>query len=95
MLTEESNRAFTQVGPGTLMGELLRRYWMPIAAIAELDDTPVKPVRLLGEDLVLYKDGSGQCGLVVFLGPCGQPVPGVNPPAVVALHDECGVCPTW
>ena len=64
MLTEESNRAFTQVGPGTLMGELLRRYWMPIAAIAELDDTPVKPVRLLGEDLVLYKDGSGQCGLV-------------------------------
>ena len=64
MLTEESNRAFTQVGPGTLMGELLRRYWMPIAAVAELDDTPVKPVRLLGEDLVLYKDGSGQCGLV-------------------------------
>jgi 5,5'-dehydrodivanillate O-demethylase len=40
MLTEESNRAFTQVGPGTLMGELLRRYWMPIAAVAELDDTP-------------------------------------------------------
>lgn len=64
MLTEESNRAFTQVGPGTLMGDLLRRYWMPIAAAAELDDTPVKPVRLLGEDLVLYKDGSGQCGLV-------------------------------
>src|SRR5580765_583336 len=64
MLTEESNRAFTQVGPGTLMGKLLRRYWMPIAAAAELDDTPVKPVRLLGEDLVLYKDGSGQCGLV-------------------------------
>ena len=38
------------------MGELLRRYWMPIAAVAELDDTPTKPVRLMGEDLVLYKD---------------------------------------
>ena len=56
MLTEESNRAFTQVGPGTPMGELLRRYWMPIAAVAELDDTPIKPVRLMGEDLVLYRD---------------------------------------
>ena len=64
MLTDDLNRAVTEVGPGTLMGELLRRYWMPIAAAAELDDRPVKPVRLLGEDLVLYRDGSGQHGLV-------------------------------
>ena len=64
VLTEEQNQALAQVGPGTLMGELLRRYWMPIAAVAELDETPVKAVRLLGEDLVLYKDKSGTYGLV-------------------------------
>src|SRR5438477_4209163 len=46
------------------MGELLRRYWMPIAAVAELDDRPTKPVRLMGEDLVLYKDKSGTYGLL-------------------------------
>ena len=64
MLSEAQNRAITQVGRGTPMGELLRRYWMPIAAVAELDDTPVKPVRLMGEDLVLFKDGAGAYGLV-------------------------------
>ena len=53
-----------EVGPGTLMGELMRRYWQPIAAQAELDDNPMKPVRLMGEDLVLYKDKSGTYGLV-------------------------------
>ena len=46
------------------MGELLRRYWAPIGAVAELDDNPIKPIRLMNEDLVLYKDLSGQYGLV-------------------------------
>ena len=64
MVTEEENRIFTQVGPGTPGGELLRRYWFPIAASAELDETPVKPVRLLGEDLVLYRDRNGTLGLI-------------------------------
>src|SRR5207249_1888513 len=64
MLSEEQNRALTQVGADTPMGELLRRYWMPIAAVAELDDRPTKPVRLMGEDLVLYKDKAGTYGLV-------------------------------
>ncbi len=64
MLTEEQNRALSEVGPGTLMGELLRRYWMPIAAEMELDDTPVKAVRLMGEDLTLYRDKGGTYGLV-------------------------------
>ena len=64
MLSEEKNRMLTQVGPGTPMGDLLRRYWMPIAGVSELDDTPTKPVRLMGEDLVLYKDLSGTFGLV-------------------------------
>ena len=51
MLSEEQNRRLTEVGAGTPMGELLRRYWMPIAAVAELDDAPTKPVRLIHEDL--------------------------------------------
>ncbi len=58
------NEKLTRVGPGTPMGELMRRYWQPIGAVAELDDHPTKPVRLLGEDLVLYKDLSGQYGLI-------------------------------
>jgi len=64
MLSHEQNKALTEVGPGTRMGTLLRRYWMPIAAVAELDDTPTKPVRLMGEDLVLYKDKRGTFGLL-------------------------------
>jgi 5,5'-dehydrodivanillate O-demethylase len=46
------------------MGELMRRYWHPIAASAELDKEPTKAVRLLGEDLVLYRDRSGALGLI-------------------------------
>lgn len=64
MLSEEKNRLLTQVGPGTPMGELLRRYWMPIAGVSEFAQRSTKPVRLLGEDLVLYKDLSGAFGLV-------------------------------
>jgi len=64
MLPEEENKLLMEVGPGTLMGELMRRYWMPIAAVAELDDQPTKPVRLMGEDLVLYRDRSGSYGLI-------------------------------
>ncbi len=54
----------TQVGPGTPMGEYLRRYWQPIGGASELDDNPIKAIRLLGEDLVLYKDLGGRYGLV-------------------------------
>ena len=46
------------------MGGLLRRYWMPIAAVSEFDNKSIKPVRLLGENLTLYKDLSGTYGLV-------------------------------
>src|SRR5262245_51835367 len=64
MLSDSENRRLTQVGPGTPMGELLRRYWMPIAALSELDTRATKPIRLLGEDLVLFRDGHGQLGLI-------------------------------
>ena len=64
MLTKEQNERFTQVGPGTACGDLMRRYWHPIAAVAQMADRCTKPIRLLGEDLVLYKDLSGTFGLV-------------------------------
>src|SRR5947199_146385 len=46
------------------MGELLRRYWMPIGGASELDTNPIKPMRLMGEDLVLYRDQGGRFGLL-------------------------------
>ncbi len=64
MLTKEQNDRLTLVGPGTPMGELMRRYWQPIAGVAELKNNPTKAVRLLGEDLVLFRDMRGQLGLI-------------------------------
>ena len=62
MDTRENER-LTRVGPGTPAGEMLRRYWWPIAFTEEVAKRPV-PVRLLGEDLVLFRDGAGRVGLV-------------------------------
>ncbi len=64
MLEQAKNELLSRVGPGTPMGNLLRRYWMPIAGASELAQNPVKAVRLMGEDLVLYRDRSGTYGLV-------------------------------
>jgi 5,5'-dehydrodivanillate O-demethylase len=64
MLHKDKNEALTRVGPGTPAGELLRRYWYPIAAVSELDEDPVRKVRILGEDLVLFRDQRGELGLV-------------------------------
>jgi phthalate 4,5-dioxygenase len=66
MLTREDNEIITRVGPGTLMGNLLRRYWTPALLSEEVptpDCAPVK-VRLLGEDLVAFRDSEGRVGLV-------------------------------
>ena len=64
MLSIENNELITKVSPGTPMGELMRRYWHPVAATQELQERPTKSVRLLGEDLVLYRDKSGTYGLI-------------------------------
>jgi 5,5'-dehydrodivanillate O-demethylase len=56
MITQETNDRLTHVGPGTPMGELLRRYWHVVGFIGELDEDPVRPIRLLGEDLVLFRN---------------------------------------
>jgi 5,5'-dehydrodivanillate O-demethylase oxygenase subunit len=64
MLSEQDNATITRVGPGTECGELLRRYWHPIYPAVQLQDNPVAKVRILSEDLVLFRDRSGQLGLV-------------------------------
>ena len=53
MLSKEDNELLTQVGPGTLMGDLLRQYWLPAMLSSELPegDCPPVRVRLLGESL--------------------------------------------
>ena len=58
MISPEQNELMTRIGPGTPAGKLLRNYWQPVALTEELKGPrPVKAVRLLGEDLVLFKDG--------------------------------------
>jgi 5,5'-dehydrodivanillate O-demethylase len=65
MISQEQNDRLTRVGSGTPMGELMRRYWHPIAPSAELnEETPTKEVRLLGEELVLYRDAKGTVGCI-------------------------------
>ena len=64
MLSVEQNDRLTQVGPGTPLGELMRRYWQPIAVASELKENPTKSIKLLGECLVLYKDRQGRLGLI-------------------------------
>ena len=64
MLTVKENERLTQAGPDTPMGDLLRRYWQPVGAAAELDENPVREVKILGESLVLYRDRKGRLGLI-------------------------------
>ncbi len=65
MLTQEMNELLTRTGPGTPCGALMRCYWQPVALSEELPPggAPL-PVRLLGEDLVLFRDETGQPGLL-------------------------------
>ncbi|MGH6769733.1 MAG: Rieske 2Fe-2S domain-containing protein [Xanthobacteraceae bacterium] len=65
MLSAEQNDFITRTGPGTPAGVLMRRYWQPVALVDELaGNRPVKAVRLLGEDLVAFRDDRGRYGLM-------------------------------
>ena len=101
MLTTEQNERLTKVGPGTAMGEMMRRYWHPIAASVELsEENPTKEIRLLGEDLVLYRDAKGTLGCIEPSCPhrkanmsYGIPEPeGLRCPYHGWLFDETGAC---
>ncbi len=63
-MTPLEQETLTRIGPGTRMGALLRRYWVPAAASGELAAGEARRVRLFGEDLVLYRDGTGRPALV-------------------------------
>src|SRR4030088_15839 len=71
MLTHEENELITRVGTGTPMGNTLRRYWIPALLAWELPgpDCPPVRVRLLGEDLVAFRDTEGRIGLLEELCP--------------------------
>jgi phenylpropionate dioxygenase-like ring-hydroxylating dioxygenase large terminal subunit len=65
MMSREQNDLITRIGPKDPAGALMRHYWQPAALVDELDGPrPVVPVRLLGEDFVLFRDGDGRHGLL-------------------------------
>src|SRR5690349_15432853 len=66
MLSKADNEFLTRSGPGTPMGELLRRFWMPALLSEELPerDGPPKKIRILGEDLLAFRDTNGRVGVV-------------------------------
>ena len=66
MLSQQQNDLITRTTPGTPAGNLLRRYWQPAALVDELSGSnrPIKPIKLFGEDLVIFKDDKGRYGLV-------------------------------
>ncbi|SRR5579884_20631 len=66
MLSREENERLTRTGPGTPMGELFRRFWLPAMLSSELPEPDGPPVRLrlLGEDLVAFRDTSGRVGVL-------------------------------
>ena len=66
MLTQQENDTLTQTGPGTLMGDLFRRYWLPALHDWELPEADCPPVRvkLLGERLIAFRDTQNRLGLI-------------------------------
>src|ERR1044071_2847582 len=64
MLTAEQNEMLCRVGPGTPCGDLMRRYWHPIAATSQIVEPITMPIKLLGEEFVLFRDRNGGFGLV-------------------------------
>jgi len=87
MLTPQENDRLTRVGPGTPMGALMRRYWQPACLSSELpeDDGAPLRVRLLGEDLIAFRDTTGRVGLVDAYCPHRRA------PLFFGRNEECGL----
>ena len=66
MMSREQNDQLSRIGPGTLMGKLLRRYWAPFLLAAEIPEPDCPPVRvkLMGERLIAFRDSKGRIGLI-------------------------------
>ncbi len=86
MLKEEDNLLLTRTGPGTPMGEMFRRYWIPVLKSDEIvpDGRPVK-VRVLSEDLVAFRDTEGKAGLV------SEKCPHRGTSLALAINADCGL----
>jgi phenylpropionate dioxygenase-like ring-hydroxylating dioxygenase large terminal subunit len=87
MLSVEENERLTRVGPGTPMGTFFRRYWIPALLAEQLpepDGAPVR-VRLLGEDLVAFRDSDGHVGLVDAFCPHRRA------PMFFGRNEDCGL----
>jgi phenylpropionate dioxygenase-like ring-hydroxylating dioxygenase large terminal subunit len=87
VLTQEVNELLTRVGPQRPMGQLFRRYWLPALLSAEVPepDSPPVRVRILGENLVAFRDSSGQVGLV------GDRCPHRGAPMFFGRNEESGL----
>ncbi len=66
MLSLEDNELLTRIGPGTPMGNLMRQYWLPIYLSSDIPNNDSKPrrIKLLGEDLIIFRDTRGRLGLL-------------------------------
>lgn len=64
MISDQENKRWTGVGPGTPGGEMLRRYWWPVAFSDKVNGPRPTMVKLLGEEFVVFRDGSGQLGML-------------------------------
>src|SRR3954451_21128033 len=86
MLSAEDNEILCRVGPGTAMGNLLREYWMPVLFARELEvDGPPRRMKLLGEDLIAFRDSDGSIGLV------GANCPHRGASLFFGRNEECGL----
>src|SRR5256886_17427053 len=65
MMSQEANDLITRTGPKDPCGKLMRMYWQPAALVDELQGPrPVRPIKLLGENLVLFRNEEGRYGLI-------------------------------
>jgi phenylpropionate dioxygenase-like ring-hydroxylating dioxygenase large terminal subunit len=86
MLSHEDNQTLVRVGPGTPMGELMRLYWIPILPASDLPaDGQPQRVKLLGEELLAFRDSEGRIGLV------DHACPHRGAPLVFGRNEDCGL----
>src|ERR1700680_1413948 len=87
MLSAKENELLIRVGPGTPMGEFLRRFWLPALLSDELPQSDGDPIRTrtLGEDLVAFRDTNGEVGMV------GAHCPHRGAPLFFGRNEECGL----
>src|SRR6195256_5812872 len=87
MLSAKENELLTRVGQGTPMGEFLRRFWLPALLSDELPQADGDPIRtrVLGEDLIAFRDSNGKVGLVSAFCPHRRA------PLFFGRNEECGL----